>query len=553
ARELLAAAMAFDVGSRATLNLALLDLAQGDEPDLPKNLAIDSLLAASLVARHEPALAVPFLVGQLKVTPNHLGCQCVAAVISQKALVSPHVRTLATKSGANLISLVALLEQPPFGRLAMRFAQTLVDENPGNPAALLLLAKASGNADRPIELQAAFDKIRNQLGSDIVLMTAAFQILSETEHPALQQSKIKDQLAALALRGGASTPPALLALVLKQNSAILKVPGAHNKILPMVKQFWLSFPALSGIGLEEVELLIDSGSHRDAINLLRKIERLLPDEQRGEYLVLYYRAATVLSETATPAERNSLVAEALRRLDKGEIHGAPLHFLLGWLDRALEALTDAAESRVVHDKILTIEGSYLRQHLEMCPATSEAQLHFLQLSLERLANRHGYERAMQSLDAVLRRDPSLIAIWQLRAHWLGHLGRVTEATKSLLWIPQYLDSPEILDILIQLLARSGQLVEKGQEVLSLENLSTASKLSLGLAELRLGRYQTAATTLAAAKPQRDGAHLYYRALALLSLQVPESLGLAKAVLQELIEGHSTSPYRASAAAVLTVL
>ncbi|MEE2887381.1 MAG: hypothetical protein VX951_08100 [Planctomycetota bacterium] len=249
ARELLAAAMAFDEGSRATLNLALLDLAQGDEPDLPKNLAIDSLLAASLVARQEPALAVPFLAGQLKITPNHLGCQCVAAVLSQKALVSPHVRTLATKSGANLISLVALLEQPPFGRLAMRFAQTLVDENPGNPAALLLLAKASGNADRPIELQAAFDKIRNHLGSDIVLMTAAFQILSETEHPALQQSKIKDQLAALALRGGASTPPALLALVLKQNSAILKVPGAHNKILPMVKKFWLCFPAFSGIGL----------------------------------------------------------------------------------------------------------------------------------------------------------------------------------------------------------------------------------------------------------------------------------------------------------------
>ena len=90
-------------------------------------------------------------------------------------------------------------------------------------------------------------------------------------------------------------------------------------------------------------------------------------------------------------------------------------------------------------------------------------------------------------------------------------------------------------------------------MLSMKKLATASKLSMGLAQLRLAHYQTAVRTLSSARPQSDGAHLYYRALALLSLQVPEAISMAKAALQDMVTNYGDSSYHASARAVLAVL
>jgi tetratricopeptide (TPR) repeat protein len=553
AREMLAAAMAFPDGTQANIDLLLLDLAHGKATVVPDNLVVQDLLTTSLVMRNSPTEAIPFLIKELKANPNQLESQCLAAIISDKAVVSPHVQTLATSNPAELLTLISLLESPPFGHLAIHFARALVQSNQGNPVAQLLLAKAHSNANQPLELQQAFDKIRNEISQDMVLMMAALDILGQANHPALQHSKVKDQLAAIALKNGANTPPALLAMVLRQNASILQVPGSRNRILPMVKGFWLTYPQLSGAGLAEARMLLDAGNHHDALALLRRIEKKLPASQRSDYLVTYYEIVSILAESATPKSRNELIQEALGRLKTGTVHGAPLHFVLRWLDRVLLSLKGTPEGEKVRTDLLTIEGLYLGRHIAECPALSKTDMYFLQMSLERLGAKRGYSPAMQAVDDLLRRDPSLVPIWRLRARWLVRLNRVTEATQSLMWIPQYIKSPEVLDILIQLLARSGQLVEKGKTLLSMNSLSNASKLSLGLTELRLARYQHAIKTLESASPQPDGAHLYYRSLSLLSLPVPEALDQAKVALTKLVRDYGGSSFAASAAAILAVL
>ena len=84
-------------------------------------------------------------------------------------------------------------------------------------------------------------------------------------------------------------------------------------------------------------------------------------------------------------------------------------------------------------------------------------------------------------------------------------------------------------------------------------LARASRFSLGLVLMRRGNYLQAVQWMALADPVSDGAHLYFRALGYVALQVPRAYQEAKLLLVELTEKYPTSRYAGPAQLVMKIL
>jgi tetratricopeptide (TPR) repeat protein len=305
--------------------------------------------------------------------------------------------------------------------------------------------------------------------------------------------------------------------------------------------------------MAEAELLINAGNLQDALTLLAVVQDTLPAAQRSAYLELYYSAAQEFCGNVDAAVSVPFVRDALALLHEGEVHGAPLHFVLGVYDRAAAASGAAPEGVQARQQAQALEQQFLTRQIESFFAGTDPSIPNLVATITRLGTAQGFELALPALDAVLRRDPSLIPLWRLRARWLVDLDATDEATRSLLWLPRYLHSPATLDQLIQLMARSGTLVENGEALLADSGLISASRFSLGLVQLRLGTYQPAEQAIEKAPAQPDGAHLYFRAMALLALHNQKASDLAHNLLVQLVADYPISTYRESAVMVAALL
>ena len=139
----------------------------------------------------------------------------------------------------------------------------------------------------------------------------------------------------------------------------------------------------------------------------------------------------------------------------------------------------------------------------------------------------------------------------LRAELLLQLDRVDDAVESAMWIPKYLDNPETVNSLAQLLVFTNLLATNSE---LLDSVGPPPAFLSGLLDLRRGAYADAVSALTTAELQPDDARLYYGALALLSQGVTgrsaADLAAAQSLMRTLLSEHPDSRYVASVSLVL---
>lgn len=554
ARELLSAALAFPDGSPAALDLARLDLCDNRTPTLPEGFVANDIASIVVAGTAEPQRAIKLLGERLAADPHNLAAQCALAALQQKPTqCSPAVLELRNKVGRDLLVLTALLESDYFAPVARVRARDMVRRAPENPVAHILLAHAATQVGKLQEAQMELERIREALLANRPVMSYALSFLTASRNPALRNSRVIEQMIAIVVQGGQDVPPALMATVLRNKAELLALPGVRDKLLPLAARFWGNHTDIAGIGLREVGIVARYGDPHTALALLKRIEVRVPEAQREEYLETYYATVARAEPTASAPDKLQVLTEAIGLLRNGEIHGAPLHFVLRSMEQQVARLKGTDQAADAEHRLVVAESQYLTRHLDYFAAGKDTNTDWVVQTLDRLRHRHGLERALGHLDDVLRRDASLLPLWHLRADWLVRLNRIDDGVKSLLWMPKYMDSPAALDTLLQLLARAGTLIEKGGKLISKRGLGTASKLSLGLVQLRLGTYLPAAHSMAQAAPQVDGIHLFFRAQALIACHNAKGTEEAKALLAKLQTDYPKSPYVAAARLVLETL
>ncbi|MGA0059281.1 MAG: tetratricopeptide repeat protein, partial [Planctomycetota bacterium] len=194
-------------------------------------------------------------------------------------------------------------------------------------------------------------------------------------------------------------------------------------------------------------------------------------------------------------------------------------------------------------------ANLLDTHLRAVREGVAGESSMLLATLQRYAEVRGRRAAIDLATERLRVDPSLIAIWIQRARWIAQEGEPDEAIDGLRWIHHYVPThPSILDC-VELSAREGVVHEDDlrtveSEILDAAQLETPDALlTRGLIALRRGSYEKAVELLARSAARPDGAHLYYRGLALMPLGRHEE---ARALLEECAAQFPESPLTVSA-------
>jgi hypothetical protein len=220
-----------------------------------------------------------------------------------------------------------------------------------------------------------------------------------------------------------------------------------------------------------------------------------------------------------------------------------VHFLLDDEEQRLGALSGRRDQAMA-DR-LERSRAMVEAQIEAFTSGKDPSLHFLLRSLERLAQYDGEATAIARATALLRRDPSLFEVWILRARLLERSGDLAAAERDLRWINRYLAEPTALFELARATALAGRYDHETEDRLVRELPSDLAatppaQLALGLLALRSSNYDRANRLLGNARPMQDGGHLYYRALANLSLPGPEPAGVAIDLLDRLQSGYPSS-------------
>ena len=543
------AASSFDGGSDAAIEIALLKRLAGEEHEF-KPEKIDSIRAACLTPDRKSAVA--FLQKQLIANPENMSAQCVLAVIEDNVKLSPRIRGIAGVAKEDLVLLVALLQDNAYAATALTHVEKLREKYEDNEVLYILQARAHAQTGAFAEISKDLSAAGKSLIEDKALMAEALDILASCQDPLVRNSKIMDHLLGIVMKQDEATPPSLMATLLRYNRAVLEVPGMRRAILPRISRFWINHPKISNAGLPEAEMLVEAGNYYTALVLLRVIEKDLDESLRGDFLEIYFSTMDKLAPKAEAVVLAQMTAQAIEILEKECIHGAPLHFGLRVLDAEIYRMKGTQAGKLALSRMLKLESEYLPKHVKYFLSGADKNVDNLARTLRRLGRREGFKRGLKEVDRVLRKDPSLLPIWLLRAEWLVQLDHVDDAVVSLLWLPQYIRDTAIVDTLIQLMGRSGILVEKGKQFVLPELLEKASRFSLGMVLLRSGTYLHSAQSFELAKPHDDGTHLYYRAMALMALQDEDTEQEVRRLLVQVCEDYPDSSYAESARTVLQV-
>ncbi|MDA1222215.1 MAG: tetratricopeptide repeat protein, partial [Planctomycetota bacterium] len=224
--------------------------------------------------------------------------------------------------------------------------------------------------------------------------------------------------------------------------------------------------------------------------------------------------------------------------------GVSAHFLF---DRDLATRGPLGERRDP-DRVRSL-ASLLETHLRAVREGVPGETSMLLATLQRFAELRGRRAAIDLATERLRVDPSLIAIWIQRARWIAQEGEPDEAIDGLRWIHHYVPThPSILDC-VELSAREGVVHEDDLRVVEDQILDPAqletpdALLTRGLIALRRAAYEKAVELLEQAATRPDGAHLYYRGLALMPLGRHEE---ARALMEACASQYPESPLTVSA-------
>jgi len=529
ARDHLVAAAGFGDGKAAALDLTLLHLARDDLAAARESFVQskrDGITAACVAARlGQKDAALARIRYRLEADPEHLPTLCMLACLDADAKVPAPVRALAQAAGDDLLELLAFLSTDAFFDTALKCATALAQRHPKNPAAVLLGLRAFARAGKHDGVVPVLFALRLESS---LLMGEALRILNTSESPELRNSQLMNDLLTYVVSKGASAEPALLAVVIRHDKRLLAAHDRRPAVLNAIFDFWIRYPKLGDVGLDEVDLVAAAGMYKSALQLLEVIEPQLSKADRPRFLRTFYEIAPKVV-AAEPHLARPFMDRAHKVLTDEGPHGAVLHFLLETRD-SHDPWPEDPEARVARQQQ---EILFLRAHVERYHGGLDQDRANYVKSLARLHQAEDPGQSLERIEQALRDDPSLLDLWGYRARRLVAANQLDQAIDGLTWIPAYLKDPATDEILLPLRLRRDGTLKSGEE--------PGSALARGLLALGDLDFDAAAKALAEAMPQVDGSHLFYLAMAHLGQGGAPGMQAAAARFTQLAEEYPMSP------------
>lgn len=500
AETYLTAALAFPDGQEAAKWLALLLLRAGEDARAAdaywsrdaENVADAALLLQ--LGRVKPAIA--WVRKALLEEPENVRLQCLQALCDAERCESLAALQLAQRAPTSLRRALLFGGIPGFAAETLAATEELIVAIPTSPIATVLWARALADSDRAEEALRALRSVGDRLD----YLPAYDEMLQLEIEP---DAELQARLDQLVLRDPKTAPPAARAQVLKHRICELRAtPNPSDAVTSELARTWIEFPEATGAGLPEFQALVKLGRYAEALELLDILDRRVEADARPAFVAAFAAAARPILASNKDAAFTAKILQRLEvMLQRDGPYGVLVHLLLQ------------------HGKVAN-ENELLQQHLDFFERGSDPDDDAVRQTLRRLVRLNGRPAALLRIEQLLRADVSLVPLWILRAQLLREQGDSVEASRGLMWLTRYLQSPEVLLTMCDIAGRAG--IPALPQDLALRNLgleadNPAVAFARGLLAYRVGSYAAATELLANATKQADGAHLYFRALAYLAI------------------------------------
>ena len=509
----------------------------------------NDLTSAALLARFgRQGVAAAWVRRRLAERPADAGGLALAAVVAPSDKLPAPFRSLADAAPSELLDCLAFLDAEGFEERAIRRAQSLAENTDQNAVARILLARVLMRAGRIDEALTTLDAV---LADEPLLVPAYEEALDALEGPTgfrYADSPVVARLTQPALLQSGLATPRMVAYATRQRATQLVARlREESSSVQELAALWLTSPAGGETSLDQIAVLGAVGRPDLALQLCDAVEPHVTSDQRRRFATLAFamanaRLAAADAGATTVARDAESRARRFIALD-GSI-GVSAHFLF---DRDLATRGPLGDRRDP-DRVRSL-ASLLETHLRAVREGVPGETSMLLATLQRFAELRGRRAAIDLATERLRVDPSLIAIWIQRARWIAQEGEPDEAIDGLRWIHHYVPThPSILDC-VELSAREGVVHEDDLRVVEDQILDPAqletpdALLTRGLIALRRAAYEKAVELLEQAATRPDGAHLYYRGLALMPLGRHEE---ARALMEACASQYPESPLTVSA-------
>jgi tetratricopeptide (TPR) repeat protein len=509
----------------------------------------NDLTSAALFARFDrQGVAASWVRRRLAESPADAGGLALASVVAPSDRLPAPFQSLAAAAPQELLDCLAFLDAEGFEERAIERARALVAQTDQNPVARVLLARVLTRAGRIDESLAILDGV---LADEPLLIPAyeeALIILEGIEGLRFADSPVVARLVQPTMLQSGLATPRMVAFATRQRATQLvarlrQEAGSVEELAAL----WLTSPAGGETSLDQIAVLGAVGRPDLALQLCDAVEPHVSSEQRRRFASLAFAMANArLAESGegTASVARDAEARARRFLALDGSIGVSAHFLF---DRDIATRGPLGDRR---DPERTRSlATFLETHLHAVREGVAGESSMLLATLQRYAELRGRRAAIDLATERLRVDPSLIAVWIQRARWIAQEGEPDQAIDGLRWIHHYVPThPSILDC-VELSAREGVVHEDDlrvveSQILDQAQLETADALlTRGLIALRRGAYSNAVELLERSATRPDGAHLYYRGLALMPLGRHEE---ARELLEACAEQFPESPLTVSA-------
>ncbi|MEM7205453.1 MAG: hypothetical protein AAF628_34675 [Planctomycetota bacterium] len=543
------AALAFEDGQQAWRPLALLLLSQQRDEEATDVVWVEepeSVAGAALMIRLDRGgRSDAYVAETLERDPSDFAGHCLHALRAPETAPIPGLREIAEQAPGLLAEVVAYTAEPGFAELAVTHAEELRERFPEQNASPILWARALVAAERFDEALRLLRPLAN--AGSITANDELVRTLELTDPRQIRHRNLVERISGLVRSNATVASPRLRAVALRGLAdEQIRQGGSMAAAAETLTMLWLALAPQADPGLFECTSLLRFGKPQQALKLLDLVESRVPPEERDEFVAAFGKSARAMSTSCDhdPAVLRDLRARAQQMRKQDGAFGSIVHFLL-WDDARRKRLKDPDRLKDPSDApdpdASERERRLLNAHLAMFQTGRDRDVDFVIMTLNRLLVLDGRREALLRSDELLRADPSLVPVWLTRARYLEYDERVHEAAASLRWLLDYVDDEQVLLEYARLAGVSGEVAADDEALLQRLDEDTAEsprgRFVRGLIALRNAKYPEAAELLDNVAPRRDGAHVYYRGLALLPLPGDAASEAAAALFAEMAEKH----------------
>lgn len=545
-------ALSFQDGAAASRDLALHLLSLGRDAEAKNSFwesEIRDLVSAALFARFgRLPEATGWVRRRLEGAPADLPVLALAAVLGIERGVPNPAGELAQNHRAELLDAITFLDATGFESIAQSRLDALLADSPGDPVTSTLHAHLLARQGKP---DAALQLLKRVIEAAPLLVPAydeAARIIDATGVSVLGGDVVESPFVRPELLSSGLSTPSMVALATRQHvRALIDQFGGRVDRAEELAAVWIASAGSGGIGLQQIELLGFVGRPDLGLQLADAVEPHVPDADQPRFQTTYFLLADLaLRQKPDGALESRIHNHAQEIIKRSGPNGAIVNYLIDREVARNGPIEGPRESPRLR-KLATLLGSLFDR---LRTTTDTASQLTMERSLRRYAELHGRAAALELLDQQLDAEPTLLTLWNLRADWLVAEGEPAAALESLRWSYDFLPQHEIALRCVELALRHGDV--QAADRTAFERLradptlgeSPRARFVAAMFAIRDAEYAKADELFEKVADSPDGAHFYYRALALLTLGRADE---AKAQLEALASAHPDSPLTSSAA------